>query len=106
MRRCMVFALPSSYEGLGCVYLEAMCTGKPVIACREQGISEVIQHNANGLLIPPGSLDELTAALVSLLENEPLRRKLGIAARQTILKRFTLSQQCERLSLLYRECVR
>ena len=106
MRRCMVFALPSSYEGLGCVYLEAMCTGKPVIACREQGISEVIQHNANGLLIPPGSLDELTAALVSLLENEPLRRQLGIAARQTILKRFTLSQQCERLSLLYRECVR
>ena len=43
MRRATVFALPSRYEGLGCVYLEAMSAGKPVIACQGQGIEEVIR---------------------------------------------------------------
>jgi len=38
-----VFALPSSNEGLGCVYLEAMSCGKPVIGCSGQGIAEVIE---------------------------------------------------------------
>src|SRR5271157_1348758 len=52
MRRCSVFALPSRNEGLGCVYLEAMSCAKPVIACRGQGIEEVIEHEKNGWLIP------------------------------------------------------
>ena len=53
MRRCTVFALPSRYEGLGCVYLEAMSVGKPVIGCRGQGIAEIIQHGSNGFLVGP-----------------------------------------------------
>jgi glycosyltransferase involved in cell wall biosynthesis len=58
MRRCSVFALPSRYEGLGCVYLEAMSTEKPVIACRGQGIDEVVRHGRNGWLIGPDDLQE------------------------------------------------
>src|SRR5207248_8924119 len=59
MRRCAVFALPSHYEGLGCVYLEAMSAGKPVIACQGQGIEEIIQHGTNGFLIDPGDVQSL-----------------------------------------------
>jgi glycosyltransferase involved in cell wall biosynthesis len=51
MRACSLFVLPSRYEGLGCVYLEAMACGKPVIACRGQGIEEIIEHGKNGWLI-------------------------------------------------------
>ena len=51
MRACSVFVLPSRYEGLGCVYLEAMACGKPVMACRGQGIEEIIEHGKNGWLI-------------------------------------------------------
>jgi glycosyltransferase involved in cell wall biosynthesis len=103
MRRCTLFALPSRYEGLGCVYLEAMSTGKPVIGCREQGISEIVQHGSNGFLIGPGNERELTQALAMLLRDEPRRRNLGSAARDTILERLTLAQQAETLARIYQE---
>jgi teichuronic acid biosynthesis glycosyltransferase TuaC len=105
MRRCTMFALPSRYEGLGCVYLEAMSVGKPVIGCRGQGIAEIIQHGSNGFLVGPDNETELTLALALLLGDEPRRRNLGTAARDTILERFTLAQQAESLARIYRELV-
>ena len=104
MRRCAVFALPSRYEGLGCVYLEAMSSGKPTIACREQGIAEVIRHGRNGLLVGPNNDKELALAIAMLLRNGPQRRQMSIAARGTILERFTLAHQAEALARIYREC--
>jgi teichuronic acid biosynthesis glycosyltransferase TuaC len=105
MRRCVLFALPSRYEGLGCVYLEAMSTEKPVIACRGQGIDGIIRHGSNGWLISPGNLQELVAALSALLQNRQLRRQIGEAARRTVLQDFTSAHQATQLALLYRECV-
>jgi len=105
MRRCTVFALPSRYEGLGCVYLEAMSAGKPVIGCRGQGIAEIIQHGSNGFLVGPDNERELTLALAMLLRDEARRRALGAAARDTILERLTLAQQAENLVRIYRETV-
>lgn len=104
MRRCALFALPSRYEGLGCVYLEAMSTEKPVIACRGQGIDEIIRHGTNGWLIGPNELEELVQALSMLLENLQLRRQLGEAARRTILENLTSAHQATKLALLYGEC--
>ena len=103
MRRCTVFALPSRYEGLGCVYLEAMSVGKPVIGCRGQGIAEIIQHGSNGFLVGPDNERELALALAMLLRDEPRRRNLGTAARDTILERLTLAHQAETLARVYRE---
>lgn len=104
VRACTVFALPSRYEALGCVYLEAMSAGKPVIACRGQGIEEVIQQNTNGVLINPEDLGGLEDALSQLLLNSQLRHQIGRAARQTILRGFTLAHQGERLAQLYQDC--
>jgi glycosyltransferase involved in cell wall biosynthesis len=105
MRRCSIFALPSRYEGLGCVYLEAMSAGKAVIGCRGQGIAEVIQHGSNGFLVGPDNEKELTLALAMLLRGRALRDRLGVAARDTILDRFTLAQQAQNLARIYRESV-
>jgi len=105
MRRCTVFALPSRYEGLGCVYLEAMCAGKPVIACRGQGIEEVIKHGINGWLVGTDALQELKNALCSLLQNVQLRRQIGETAHRTIMQEFTLAHQADQLGQLYRECL-
>lgn len=105
MRSAAVFALPSRYEGLGCVYLEAMSSGRPVIACQGQGIEEVIRPAQNGCLITPDDLQGLTDTLAALLLQPELRRKIGEAARRTILKGFTLEQQAQRLVRLYRECL-
>jgi teichuronic acid biosynthesis glycosyltransferase TuaC len=106
MRRCTAFALPSRYEGLGCVYLEAMSTGKPVIGCRGQGIAEVIQHGSNGFLVGPDNEKELTLALAMLLRDETRRRNLGVAARDTIVEQFTLAQQAKNLARIYRDSAR
>jgi teichuronic acid biosynthesis glycosyltransferase TuaC len=105
MQRCTLFALPSRYEGLGCVYLEAMSVGKAVIGCRGQGIAEIIQHGANGFLVGPDNERELTLALAMLLRDERRRRNLGAAARDTILDQLTLAHQAENLTRIYRESV-
>jgi len=106
MKRCAVFALPSSYEGLGCVYMEAMASGKPAIGCRGQGIDEVIEHGKNGLLISPGDQAQLAESLRVALQNGDFRRRIGSAARETILRGYTLEHQAKRFAQLYRECVR
>jgi teichuronic acid biosynthesis glycosyltransferase TuaC len=106
MRRCTIFALPSRYEGLGCVYLEAMSVGKPVIGCRGQGIAEIIQHGTNGFLVGPDNDRELALAIAMLLRDERRRDNIGIAARDTILERLTLQDQAGWLARIYRESVR
>jgi teichuronic acid biosynthesis glycosyltransferase TuaC len=82
-----------------------MAAGKPIIACRGQGIDEIIRHGSNGWLIDPGNLQELIAALTVLLSNPKLRRQIGAAARHTVLRGLSLSDQAAQLVLLYRECV-
>jgi teichuronic acid biosynthesis glycosyltransferase TuaC len=104
MQRCTLFALPSRYEGLGCVYLEAMSTGKAVIGCRGQGIAEIIKQGSNGFLVGPDNEKELTIALAMLLRDECLRGNIGSAARDTILDRLTLAHQAENLARIFREC--
>jgi len=104
MRRCTLFALPSRYEALGCVYLEALATAKPTVGCRGQGIAEIIQQGVNGFLVGPENEKELTLVLSLLLHDESRRRSLGAAARDTILEQFTLAQQAQNLARIYREC--
>ena len=101
MRRCTLFVLPSSYEGLGCVYLEAMASGMPVIACRGQGIEEIIRHEENGWLVGVESPEELVQAISMMLQNPALRVEMGKAARRTILDGLTLAYQAKRTRSLY-----
>ncbi|HEY8671572.1 MAG TPA: glycosyltransferase [Terriglobales bacterium] len=106
MRRCDVFALPSRYEGLGCVYLEAMACAKPVIACLGQGIDELIQHGNNGWLVSPSPVSdgELADSLGALLKNPQLCQRLGNEARDTVLRQHTLAHQARRLADVYLQC--
>jgi glycosyltransferase involved in cell wall biosynthesis len=105
MRRCSVFVLPSANEGLGCVYLEAMSCGKPVIGCRGQGIEEVIEHGRNGWLIPVDGLAQLEQGLSALLASPELCARIGTAARETILDKLTLSHQVRQLVKIYRQAI-
>jgi glycosyltransferase involved in cell wall biosynthesis len=104
MRQCTVFAMPSTYEGLGCVYLEAMACAKPAIGCRGQGIEEVIEHGKTGMLVTPESEKELTEELLTLLRDRDLRRRIGTNARAMILDRLTLNHQAQQLADVYRRC--
>jgi glycosyltransferase involved in cell wall biosynthesis len=72
-QRADVFCLPSVQEGFGIVFLEAMASGLPVVATRAAAVPEVVPDRQAGLLVPPGDVEALAAALTTLL-CEPSRR--------------------------------
>jgi glycosyltransferase involved in cell wall biosynthesis len=106
LRHCSVFALPSRYEGLGCVYLEAMAAEKPVIACYGQGITEIVQNGGNSFLVEPDNAEQIAAALFKLLENSSVRERMGAAGRRTVLQGLTMQHQARRLVEVYEDCLR
>ena len=102
MLRASVFALPSLEEGLGLSLQEALYRGCPAVGSNIGGIPELIEHETNGLLVPPGDVDKLAAALKILLSDDALRKKLATEARPSILrKEMTHSQMVENYRRLY-----
>jgi glycosyltransferase involved in cell wall biosynthesis len=79
-----VFILPSYHEGLPVAMLEAMAWGLPVIVSPVGGIGDVVKHHLTGLLVEPGNVQQLMAAMQSLIQDEHLRLKLGQQARQQV----------------------
>ena len=82
------FCLPSVQEGFGIVFAEAMAAGLAVVACRAGAVPEVVIDRRTGLLVNPGSPEELAMALETLLTNHGLRKDLGAAGRDWVT-RFT-----------------
>jgi glycosyltransferase involved in cell wall biosynthesis len=81
--------VPSHYEGLPTVLLEAMSCGLPVVATDVCGNKEVISSGVNGFLVPPKSPKVMADVILWLLENDPVRERVGKAARKTIEERYT-----------------
>jgi glycosyltransferase involved in cell wall biosynthesis len=81
-----------------------MSSGKPVIACKGQGIDEIILHQKNGWLIEPNDELGLKDAMSLLLGRRDLQAQIGAEARRTILQSHSLSHQAARLAQVYREC--
>jgi glycosyltransferase involved in cell wall biosynthesis len=68
MDKCDFFVLPSRYETFGVVYIEAMASGKPVIAVKNGGPDDFVK-DFNGILIEPENVEELTLAMCEMIEN-------------------------------------
>jgi glycosyltransferase involved in cell wall biosynthesis len=102
LQRASVFALPSHQEGLPMALLEAMARSLPVLTTPVGGIPDLVANDQNGILVTPGDVDAIEAALVRLLESSAERERLGAAARATIVERFSLDATLERLAALYR----
>lgn len=79
-----VFVLPTYNEGLPVALLEAMGWGLPAITTPVGGIPDIIIPNQNGLLINPGDIQQLSAAMQSLIDSENLRLLLGSNARKSV----------------------
>jgi len=98
-----IFCLPSYREGFGQVIIEAAASGVPTVASRIYGITDAVEDGLTGLLFPPGNIAELTKALLALIEDQALRQKMGLAARQRILERFSGENITREQVLLYEE---
>jgi phosphatidylinositol alpha-mannosyltransferase len=97
-RRAWVFCLPSTYEGFGVPYIEAMASGTPVVATPNVGAREVLQEGKSGLVVKD---EELAATLVRVLTDADLRQKLrtaGLARAQD----FSWERVCDQYLALYK----
>lgn len=98
-----VFVLPSFYEGLPTTILEAMSCGMPVVATDIPGISEVVRDKETGLLVPPKDPKALADAIIKLLKDEELRRKMGEAGRKRVEEEFTWDRITKKIVRLYKD---
>ena len=87
--RAAVVACPSHREGYGVVCAEAMAHGRPVVASAVGGLRDLVVDGETGLLVPPGDVEALRAALVRVLGDAELRRRLGRAGRERVRASFS-----------------
>ena len=84
MRQADLFVLPTVEDSFALVVFEAMATALPVVTTTHAGSSELIENGRDGLVVPPGDVFALTAAIRKLAAQPDLRNALGTAARQKV----------------------
>ncbi len=99
---CDVFVHIPTYEAMPHVIYEAMATGKPVVASRVGGITEVIEDGENGLLVEPRNHDQTADAIMKLIEDPGFARRIAHAALEKIERRYTWDIIAGRYLRLYR----
>jgi len=98
-----IFVLPSYYrEGTPVSVLEAMAMGLPVVATDVPGCREAVVHGETGLLVKARDVEGLSQAVERLIEDEPLRRRMGEAGRERAKEQFAVESIVEKYLELYR----
>ena len=98
-----VFVMPSvttaegNQDGIPVALMEAMATAAAVVTTQVSGIPELVHHERNGLVVPPGDVRALADALQRLLGDEDLRHRLGLAARAMVKAEFDARHEADRL---------
>lgn len=101
MAMCDFVVLPSLYEGMPLVPIEAAAAGRTVVATAVDGTREVVVPEETGLLVRPADPQELADAVLRLLTNADLMDRLGQRARARAVEHFSLEQQVKRTADLY-----
>ena len=96
-----IAVIPSLAEAQTRTAPEALCMAKAVIASEVGGLPEVVDHGRNGLLVPPGDVDALAEAMVLLVRDSALRRRLGEAAHADSRSRFGMDAKMNETLVLY-----
>lgn len=102
-RAAGVLVVPSAYEGLPMVILEAFRDGLPCVATRVSGHPEVVTDGVNGRLVPVDDPEAMAVAAAALLDDADTRQRMSAAARRTQAERFTAARQLEAYLALYRQ---
>jgi len=99
---CVAVAVPSLYEGLPMVVLEAMACRKAVIASDVGGIPLLIRHGKNGFLAKPGNPESLEKFIRRLLEDPNLRKNMGCFGRKLVEEEFTVDKMVSKTIRVYK----
>jgi len=103
-----VVVLPSITmgEAFGLVLVEAMATGKPVIASNLPGVRTVVNNGKDGFLVEPKNVGELTSKIQYLLENEEVRMKFGSEGRRKVEENYLWVNIVKMVEGIYEDCIR
>lgn len=104
-RRAAVLVVPSWYEPFGMVVLEGMLHGVAIAAADVGGPAEILTHDVTGLLFRPRDVPALADALVQLVTNAPLRRRLGQAGQHEVRKSWAWPRILDQMRRVYQEIV-
>lgn len=104
-RGATALVVPSTEEGLGMVAVEALLCRTPVIAFESGGLTDVVQHDRTGLLVPPGDVVALAAAIDTITGDPDRAARLGEAGRMVALSRFAPESVGRRYAGIYRDSV-
>lgn len=96
-----VFAIPSLRDGCPNALMEAMLAGKAIVGSSADAIGEILDHDANGLVVQPGGTEELADALRRLAVDPALRKRLGDAARSKALRELAPEREQENWLKVY-----
>lgn len=96
--RADLFVLASFAEGLPVVLMEAMAKEIACVSTSIMGIPELIETNANGVLVAPSHVEGLADSLQALIDNPPLRQKLGAQGRLKVLDMYDLDRNCRQMA--------
>ncbi|HWX45004.1 MAG TPA: glycosyltransferase [Solirubrobacteraceae bacterium] len=107
VRRCTLFAMPSTEEAFGVAYIEAMAGGLPAIGCRgEPGPEEIAAAGDGFVLVPPGDIERLTQRIDELLRDPHRLREAARRARATVAANFTWERCGEQTLAAYEHALR
>ncbi len=101
LARCSLGVFPSLFEGLPVAPIEMMSMGLPIVASDIGPLREVVGRGEAGVLVPPEQPEDLAEAIVSLLQDDGLRKRLGKAARLRACRLFSIQRQVEEHERLY-----
>ena len=96
-----IFVLPSLWEGLSIVLLEAMASGVPVVATAVGSNPEIIRDGENGFLVPPANPPALAKRILELLKDKKKAQLLAEEGQKTIQERFTIKRMVKEYERLY-----
>ncbi len=101
-----IFVLPSKFEGMSNVVLEAMASGLAVVCADLPAHRKVFEPQVEGILVSPCTADVLGHSLLELGNDPQRRQRLGTAAREKVISRFSLQRMVDDYERVYAECAR
>jgi phosphatidylinositol alpha-1,6-mannosyltransferase len=99
-----IFALPSTGEGFGLVFLEAMAFAKPIVAAAAGGSTDLVEDAVNGILIAPLDQAALSKALERLLRDDSLRKALGCRGAEIVRRKYPFNVFQAHLATILASC--
>src|SRR5262249_23704131 len=97
--------LSSAHEALPLSLLESMAATRPVVATDVGSVSEIVEDGVNGFLVSPGAPDQLAQAMLRVLKDPELGRRLGEAGRNKVERQYTVERMVHRYESLFIEWV-